>query len=91
MDAGTIGAICAIGTDRPRRPTDRSRWFQILRCAPMWPMLEELTVEDNDIERLHRCGRSANRMATPSAPEGRGRAKSRARVCVSGPRVSCGS
>ncbi|XP_019745232.1 tubulin-specific chaperone E [Hippocampus comes] len=27
-------------------------WTQILRCAPMWPMLEELTVEDNDIERL---------------------------------------
>ncbi|XP_061535294.1 tubulin-specific chaperone E [Phycodurus eques] len=29
-------------------------WPQILRCAPMWPKLEELIVEDNHITHLHR-------------------------------------
>ncbi|XP_077428152.1 tubulin-specific chaperone E isoform X1 [Vanacampus margaritifer] len=29
-------------------------WTQILQCAPMWPRLEELIVEDNDITQVHR-------------------------------------
>ncbi|XP_061736726.1 tubulin-specific chaperone E isoform X1 [Nerophis ophidion] len=29
-------------------------WTQILQCAPMWPQLEELIVEDNNITELHR-------------------------------------
>ncbi|XP_061687174.1 tubulin-specific chaperone E isoform X2 [Syngnathoides biaculeatus] len=29
-------------------------WTQVLRCAPMWPELEELIVEDNRITRLDR-------------------------------------
>ncbi|XP_057698475.1 tubulin-specific chaperone E [Corythoichthys intestinalis] len=32
----------------------RLTWTQVLECAPMWPHLEELIVEDNDITRLHR-------------------------------------
>ncbi|XP_030014007.1 tubulin-specific chaperone E [Sphaeramia orbicularis] len=29
-------------------------WTQVLQCAPMWPQLEELCVEDNNITELHR-------------------------------------
>lgn len=29
-------------------------WMQVLQCAPMWPQLEELCVEDNDITELQR-------------------------------------
>uniref|UniRef100_A0AAQ4RD61 Tubulin folding cofactor E n=1 Tax=Gasterosteus aculeatus aculeatus TaxID=481459 RepID=A0AAQ4RD61_GASAC len=29
-------------------------WPQILQCAPMWPQLEELSVQDNDITELQR-------------------------------------
>ncbi|XP_054635686.1 tubulin-specific chaperone E isoform X3 [Dunckerocampus dactyliophorus] len=29
-------------------------WTQILQCAPMWPQLEELILEDNNIKELQR-------------------------------------
>ncbi|KAM9314727.1 tubulin-specific chaperone E isoform 1-T1 [Pholidichthys leucotaenia] len=32
----------------------RLTWPQILECAPMWPQLEELCVEENDITELQR-------------------------------------
>ncbi|KAM6939614.1 tubulin-specific chaperone E [Xenentodon cancila] len=32
----------------------RISWVQILQCAPMWPQLEKLSVEENDITELQR-------------------------------------